>query len=197
MKTMNERVISMLPGQDTKVHAWDSRTGSIQQELQIWAKDPIFGMGFEAQLEEVERGAIENTMAYFHNGWSSQLATTGLAGFAGFMCIIGTMLIVGRKVSLRALDRGTIMLGAYCYAGGVYLTVLTFSSMIWNSRTALLFGVVCGMTLRLRDIQLTAEQAALEARHEELPYDQTDQTDQADHDLPPMGHLPPLGDAFF
>jgi O-antigen ligase len=101
-----------LPGQDTKAHAWDTRVGSIRQELQIWSKNPIFGEGFEAQLQEVSRGAIENTMAYFHNGWSSQLATTGLAGFGGFMCIIGTMFVVGRRLAMTSWDRGPLMLGA-------------------------------------------------------------------------------------
>lgn len=190
-KTMNDRIISLLPGQDVKAHAWDSRVGSIQQELQIWMKNPIFGMGFEAQLQEVERGAIQNTMAYFHNGWSSQLATTGIFGFAGFMCIIGTMFVVGRRLSLAGWNRGSIMMGAYCFAGSVYLIVLTFSSMIWNSRTALLFGVVCGMTLRLRDIQLTEARIAAA--------EQLTMTDEEQLEAPdglPQG-LPPLQDAFF
>jgi hypothetical protein len=188
-KTINQRILSLVPGQDSKGHAWDSRVGSIQQELQIWMKNPIFGEGFEAQLQEVERGAIENTMAYFHNGWSSQLATTGLFGFSGFMCILGTMFVVGRRLALSHWDRGTFVMGAYCFAGSVYLIVLTFSSIIWTSRTALLFGVVCGMTLRLRDIQLTAIQTA-EHEHHELPLEE-------EQELEHVGHLPPLGDAFF
>lgn len=172
-KTMNERVMSMIPGSDTRVKAWDSRTGSISQELDIWKQHPIFGEGFAAQLGELERGKIYNSWAYFHNGWSSVLATEGIFGFAGYMCIIGSLLVVGWRLVRSQWDRGTTMLGAFAFSAGVYLCILAVSSICWYSRLALFLGVVCGMALRLRDIQLTqlatADGDELHHASEELP----------------------------
>lgn len=157
-KMMVERVQSMLPTEretSTESKAWDSRLGSSQQEVEIWLQNPLLGQGFASQLAALSRGRMEDTTAYFHNGWSSVLATTGIFGFAGFVCLMGTMLWVGRRLVFDGRDRGFIMMGVVCFSGGIFLVINTLSSMVWTQRVALLFGIIAGMALRLRDIQQT------------------------------------------
>jgi hypothetical protein len=55
------------------------------------------------------------------------------------------------------------------------------SSMIWNSRTALLFGIVCGMALRLRDLQLTEARIGATEGGEMLPMEHFEHGEHGEH----------------
>ena len=78
------------------------------------------------------------------------------------------------------------MVGAFSFAAGVYLCILVLSSICWYSRLALFLGVVCGMVLRLRDIQLT-QLAMADGDEPQSPSDQLPQFHEA---------LAPVSDAF-
>jgi O-antigen ligase len=159
-KMLADRVTSLLPTAretSTETKAWDSRVGSIGQELQIWMANPLMGQGFASQNALVARGELENTSAYGHNGWSSVLATTGIFGFAGFMSVVGSLLVVGRRLVFNGHNRGQIMLGAAAFTCGVFAFINVLTSGVWFQRLAVFIGVMCGAALRMRDIQLSAD----------------------------------------
>jgi len=152
---VQNRLVSLLPSERQTTHdtkAWDTRVGSIQQELDIWATNPLIGRGIEIQAGMVVRGTLSNTMAYHHNGWASILAQMGLVGFAGYMMIVGGLFWIGRKVALRSPDRRLRLVGVVAFLGAIYMIAGVAAGPIWATRYAILFGTLCGMAYRCLDM---------------------------------------------
>ncbi len=158
-KIVQDRLYSLLPTErvsEKESKAWDTRLPSMRQEIGLWLENPLTGQGFSAQNGRVLSGKMVNMGAYFHNGWSSVLATTGLFGFVGFWSIIVSMFVIGRRMVRTATDRATILFGALAFFSSLYLFIGALSGMVWGARLALMFGIICGMMFRLRDIQNTS-----------------------------------------
>lgn len=152
-----KRIISLLPTErkGTEAKAWDTRLGSTNQELRIWLENPLLGRGFATQFAEVERGQIRDSGAYFHNGWASVLATTGIFGLVAVATLLGSLGVIGFRLARDATDRGTLWIGLLSYCSAFYLLVQVASTMIWTTRSVMLFGTLAGMMFRCRDMQAT------------------------------------------
>lgn len=152
------RVYSMLPGQHQGVtaKAWDTRLEGIQKEMQIWARSPIIGGGFGAtDVLRYRRFEIAG-YAYRHNAWTSTLAESGIIGFAAISCMVGGMIVAGRRLARDSRDKGYVLIGALGVITGVHylfhgLATQSFNQMRWGIPLA----IVCGVVLRARAMQLT------------------------------------------
>lgn len=173
---MNEvvmkRIYSLLPTerQGTESKAWDTRTGSIKQELAIWLDNPVTGAGFAAADWAAQGGEIMNTGAYNHNGWASVLAKTGLFGFAGSMMIIGSLFVLGYKLAKEQVNKPFTLFGVLAVMSACYMFIGVLAGIVWTTRYAMLFGVICGMAYRCRD--MIAALRAEEQEHLALSYEQ-------------------------
>ena len=151
------RFRSMLPGvEETRDNkAWDTRLPGLFTELKIWSENPLMGGGFGIQgiRERQAGGAIGG--GYRHNVWTSSLAEGGLPLFLGYLLPCVLCVMVGRRLVANQMDRGTVMLGAIAALHGFMSFVLASTTMSINlQRPAIPLGLICGLLLRTRDMQL-------------------------------------------
>jgi hypothetical protein len=155
-KKAQDRVASILPwterASEKSMKAWDTRLPGIQKELEMWAASPLMGQGFGSQTPV----NIETHISVRHNAWTSILSEAGLLGFIPVVIAFGAMLRLGRKLVKAHLDHGTMLVGAMAYIAAVHFFVLGMSTMSFNNeRVGIVVGVLCGMVLRARAMQLT------------------------------------------
>jgi hypothetical protein len=177
--TMWTRIKTLLPGMETgrAGHAWDTRIGSTMQEVQIWMENPLMGGGLGVQMGRVFSGRMENTGAYFHNSVTASLATTGIFGGAGFICLILSMVAIGRRMIRDQVDRGSVLMGAVAYFAALYMCICSLTGMLFTGRSGMYFGLICGMVFRARDMQAaTVAMMQSNGQHDTgmLPLDQYD-----------------------
>jgi hypothetical protein len=158
-KKMADRLYSMLPGDTPGVKqrkAWDTRLKSTLKELEWWASSPLFGRGFgihDAKVHTLTRAEAEGLR---HNTWVSTLAETGLIGFSAVALVFAGTFVVGRRLVRDAVDRGSLLLGALAVITATMLAVLGLTTQSFNQvRGAIPLGIVCGLALRCRAMQLT------------------------------------------
>ncbi len=152
---MNTRIASLLPGSDTGgAKAWDTRLPSAMYELRLWSQSPLWGMGFSAE----DMGALNDASmsAMHHNPMTAILCETGIIGFAAYWALFGSCFFVGRRIIRDALDKPTLLIGGLACTGAVFFLVYSVATLSINTlRGAIPLGVLCGVALRTRAIQLT------------------------------------------
>lgn len=158
---LGERLASMMPGGDGGAKAWDTRTPGLVRELELWASNPILGRGFNYQnIDELTHPGI----GYNHTPWVSVTCQMGIAGLVAFFLAICGPILVGWRMVRQRIDRRSLLLAAagaaYCFSSAV----LGWLSMSWNTqRQALAVGLLAGMLLRCRAMQLATAGVAEEA----------------------------------
>lgn len=160
---VSRRVESMLPGQYGWDHqkAWDTRVPSILHDGEVILTNPAFGGGFGIQEKMAVRGGI-SLGEFHHNAWTDYWAKTGVAGFAAVLVLIGSMIVVGRRMVSDGHGNGFALVGALGLAGGAYGLVLGLGTMSLNYlRGEIVFGVLCGVVLRCRAMQTTTIQVSM------------------------------------
>lgn len=169
-KQMADRVVSMLPGErssPSQKKAWDTRLSSALQELRWWAKSPVTGGGFG--IHDAKRGTLSRSQmeGLRHNTWVSTLAETGILGFGAMACVVIGTVVVGRRVVRDALDRDSVLVGALAVITGSHFLFHGLATMSFNQmRWAIPLGVVCGVILRTRAMQLTQIRMMQQAYYE-------------------------------
>jgi hypothetical protein len=160
-KKMTDRIYSMLPGETPGVKqrkAWDTRLKSTFKELEWWAGSPLYGRGFgihDAKAPTLTRAELEGLR---HNTWVSTLAETGLIGFTAAALVFGGTFVVGRRLVRDATDRGALLVGALAVIAATMLGSLGLMTMSFNLvRGAIPIGIICGIALRARAMQLAAQ----------------------------------------
>jgi hypothetical protein len=152
------RILSFLPGSDLhkENHPWETRVPGLLIELRIWLTSPIIGRGFGCQNVLVEHYAPGAQDAGFrHNGWTGSLAEGGLPLFFGFLLPCVVSMVVGRRMVRAQTDRTTVMIGAIAAINGVMVFLYTSVTMyVTLQRAAIPFGLICGLLLRARQMQL-------------------------------------------
>jgi hypothetical protein len=148
--------------------AWDSRLGSIMQEIRLWAENPLFGNGFMSQEAAVRSGEMDNTGAYNHNGWTATLAKTGLFGFSAVALMFLSTTIIGYRMVRRNVAPEFVMFGALAFCTGVDFLLRVSCTMAIQSRFAIQYGMVCGLVIRAREMEETAR--AMQSAESYAPY---------------------------
>lgn len=170
--SISARAATMLPGNEdtTSRRAWDTRMPGLTGEFAMWLQSPLWGQGIGVQSMEEQRTGV--MMGYHHNSWTSTLAQTGLlGGTAAAIAIFGTI-VVGRRMIRANTDRGSTLLGALGTIAACYFLVLGMSTGAFGSlRSNILIGLIIGMTLRARAMQLTQIRLAREEQPMEQPID--------------------------
>jgi len=164
-EAFEKRVMSMLPGDSqssTAPKAWATRVPAIIVETQMFLQSPLFGNGFAAE-EATGRGA-EVGEGFHHNSWTSTACQTGLPGLTGvFLAVFAGPVIIGYKLIRANTDRASTIIGAAGVVCGVQQTFLGAATAGFNGyRAAMLIGTICGVVLRVREIQLTHMRMAAE-----------------------------------
>jgi hypothetical protein len=155
---MTNRVLTALPfarGDDsyTRAKAWDTRLPGVIRELQLFSESPVIGNGFGYTATG---RVVQDGTAYYHNVWSSSLAATGVAGFAAYLVPLVAVIVIGRRMVLQNVDKGSVLMGVIGFTMGIYLIIHGAATMSFNvQRGALLMGLLCGVVLRARAMQLT------------------------------------------
>ena len=169
-KQMYDRVLSMLPvdnpGTETRRKAWDTRLSATLKELEWFARSPLIGQGFgvhETKQAMLGRREMEGLR---HNTWSSTLAETGLVGFSAMACVVFGTIVVGRRMARDAIDPQQAIMGALGVITGSHylfhgLATMSFNQMRW----AIPLGIICGVVLRARALQLTQLRIAYETAY--------------------------------
>ena len=156
-KYLTTRVMSLLPGEQSGVKgkAWSTRTGPALVELQQWLKNPVMGQGFSIQAKlEQEMGLAG--YGFRHNVWTASLAESGPAGWAGYMLPPILCMVVGFRVVRARTDTGTLLVGAMAAVHGCAAFLISFMSFSINlQRQAIPLGLMCGLVLRCRAMQLS------------------------------------------
>jgi hypothetical protein len=157
---LEDRVASMLPGYQRTSHrsaAWDTRMPGIYDELALFAGNPLVGRGFGIQdVEAYMHGNMSGS--YRHNTWTSTLAATGLVGFTAMIMVFAGMTVAGWRMVKDRLDRTTVLIGALGVLTSVYWAWLGMCSMTFNTqREAMVVGLLCGVVLRCRAMQLAVK----------------------------------------
>jgi hypothetical protein len=137
--------------------AWDSRLGSIVQEIQLWLKNPLMGNGFASQESMVYAGEIVDTGGYNHNGWTSTLAKAGVFAFAAVVLMTFTSIVLGYRMVRDEVDRASVIFGAVAFITGVVFLIRATCTMAFISRSAIHYAMVCGMVIRAREMQQTTK----------------------------------------
>jgi hypothetical protein len=152
---LESRLETLDPFAETGIegHAWDTRTGAYLPELNMWFNNPLMGSGFGAQWKAYL--ATGGEVAYKHNGWSSQLATCGIFGLAGNTMAMISLMVVGYRLARDRVDRGSVLIGIYGLLAGVQLFIFVLCTLIYTARNEMLYGIICGMVFRCRDMQAT------------------------------------------
>jgi len=167
---MAGRVETLLPssGDDVDVHAWDTRLPAATRELELWWENPLLGQGYGIQWAESRRdGRFE--FGFRHNAWTSVLAESGIFGFATYALVVFGMLFAGRRMVKDQWDRESVLIGALGAMAGAHVLIWGLSTLSFNElRGAIPLGLVCGVVLKVRAIQLTARRVASETEGAEL-----------------------------
>lgn len=167
---MHERVQSMLPWSTDSVgaKAWDTRTPGMVMELEMFSRSPLWGQGFGSQYAELESSSSNVSMR--HNAFTSIMAETGLLGLTPMLMSFWIMGVLGRRMVLAQADSGTVLIGALGFISAVFFFVLGMSTMSFNNeREGIVVGMICGMVLRARAMQLTLTRMS-HAHHAEPEY---------------------------
>ena len=164
-----KHIESLLPGEragaDPK--AWDSRMDGIYAELGIWIKNPLMGQGFGAGETAYLSGRTTGVASIKHNSWTAVLAEMGLFGFTGLAVMIGSMILMGYRMVHDRTDRITVLIGALGFIGGVVFLLRCTGTMGLTSRSAMGYGMICGMLIRTREMQETALALASQAAYDD------------------------------
>ena len=158
-----QRVGTVLPGDAFglgREKAWATRLPGMIRELQLWGKSPLTGQGFGIHDVQVGYSGLR------HNTWTSTLAETGVIGFSAMALVIGSLIVVGGRMVRDAFDRASVWVGALGYVAGFHflfhgLTTMSFNTLRW----AIVLGVICGLVLRTRAIQLAMMRGEGRADH--------------------------------
>jgi len=164
---IEDKLYSLLPGVsvDTKGKeegkAWDSRLPGAAREVEIFTEHPVIGAGFAATAYDEKISG--NAVSFNHNAWTATLCATGLLGFFACVLTVGSCIVVGKRMIADRFDVTTVVMGALGATTGVYYIIYGASTMSFNVlRPAIPLGVVCGVLLRTRAMQL----ALMQSQHE-------------------------------
>jgi hypothetical protein len=167
---VNKHFMTLIPDSDrsgSDEKAWDSRLGGIAAEIALWARSPLTGQGFGAGETEYLAGHASGGTAFKHNGWTSSLAETGLFGFAGLALLVATLLRLGYKAVHDRIDPGCVLMGAVAFLSGVTFLLRCSTTYAVTSRSALAYGLICGMIIRAREIQETCRALAFQQQQQQ------------------------------
>jgi hypothetical protein len=174
---MEDKLYSLLPGVTVDVmgkeegKAWDSRWPGTVREIEIFTEHPIFGAGFAGS--SYEERVLATNISYNHNAWTATLCQTGLLGFFACVLSVGSCIVVGKRMITDNFDVTTVLIGALGATTGVFFIIYGASTMSFNVlRVAIPLGVVCGVVLRTRAMQLALMQSQHETAGIELVQDQ-------------------------
>lgn len=151
------RLRSMLPGvEESKDNKpWETRIPGLTRELGIWTGNPLTGGGFGIQLATEKQTTGISGIGYRHNVWTSALAEGGLPMFLGYFITCWLCLRIGIKLVRLRMDRATVMMGAFAAIHGFISILYAGMTMTFNQQgPAIGLGIVCGLLLRTRDMQL-------------------------------------------
>lgn len=150
---INSRLLTLVPGVHSgeESHAWDTRTGGIQAELQIWSQYPLTGMGFGYWSNP----RLPNVGGYGHNVFTSELAAGGpLCLAAVLLAVVGPWVVSKRLIPTAALP-ATLFAGIYGFVNQATMFALMGATASINGIIgAVICGMVGGMILRTREIAL-------------------------------------------
>jgi hypothetical protein len=158
-----ERLATMLPrsvkhSQGTK--AWDRRLPAAKEELRLWRSSPIVGRGFGIH-DVVAPQLGRKSIGLRHNTWTSTLAETGLIGFSAMLLVFMGTGIISWRMARDATDPTTLLVAAFGFITVAHIAVHGLATMSFNApRGAILPGIVCGLVLRCRSLQLQARKSA-------------------------------------
>ena len=185
-KEMYNRVVSMLPSQQRafrETKAWDTRLNAILLELSWWSDSPVIGNGFgieELKARNLRRSEIEGLR---HNTWTTTLAETGVIGFAAMASVVFGCIVIGRRLVRERLDRTSVLIGALGVITGSHFFFHGLSTMSFNQmRWAIPLGVIFGVVLRARAMQLQQIRLIQEQSYDEYPPE-----DEYTPDVPEQG----------
>jgi hypothetical protein len=157
---MQQRVVTLLPGERgddsiTSTKAWDTRLPGLLRELEFWKQSPLIGQGFGYTTNWLR----SEDVAFNHNVWTASLATTGVFGFSAYLVSVLCLIVVGRRMVRQNIDRGSVLIGAIAFTAGVYNLFFGGMTMSFNiQRQALPLGLVVGIMLKAREMQLATMQ---------------------------------------
>jgi len=152
---MVERVKTLLPGTENTSaggkKAWFSRSEGVIRELEAWLENPLLGRGIGIQ----NSGLMERRDdGIGHNSWSDVLVETGPLGLVAAILMVGSCIVVGRRLIRERVSRGSVLMGVIGLVTGAHMLILGMGTGAFNNqRGGLLLSLVCGMTLRARALQ--------------------------------------------
>lgn len=151
-----KHIESLLPveregSKDTR--AWDSRIGGIVSELGIWLRNPLIGQGFGVGETAQMTGRTLWGDSIKHNGWTANLAESGVVGTTGLAVLMGSLLLLGYRMAHDRTDHISMLMGAVGFFTGVVFFFRFTGTLVMSSRTAIGVGLVAGMLIRAREIQ--------------------------------------------
>lgn len=152
-----KRLESMLPGTEVAKEnkPWETRLPGATRELQIWMGSPLIGGGFGVQMATERQTGDNAGEGYRHNVWTAALAEGGLPLFLGYLLTCLFCLVIGNRLVAERMDQATVMMGAVAALHGFMSIVLGAATMLFNQqRPAIALGLICGLLLRTRDMQL-------------------------------------------
>jgi hypothetical protein len=150
------RVLSFLPNSEIRKEnrPWETRLPGTVLELQMWVTSPVFGHGFGSQAAMKKEDAAAG-VAFRHNVWTAALAEGGLPLFVGYLLPCVLCLVVGWRLVRAQSDHATVMIGAIAAMHGLICLIYCTTTMYLNQqRPAIPLGLICGLLLRVRQIQL-------------------------------------------
>ena len=163
---VENRLVSLLPGEEAAFRpaakAWDTRLPSAGRELILWSSSPIFGRGFGiGDLDDLATGYH----GYHHNVWTSTLSETGIIGLAGMLVVVFGTIVIGQRLAKDRGGRPYVLTGALAAITGVAaLLAGTMTMSINTQRQALSLGLIFGLALRTRVLQLAHRQHSGESK---------------------------------
>jgi hypothetical protein len=164
-----DRLVSLMPGAGDpgQTKAWEGRLVGATRELQIWARNPLFGQGFGIQYMD---SLFTGISSYNHNSWTAIMSETGLFGLAGYLLVtLGTM-VIGRRMVRDETDAGSVFLGGVGAIVAFFYFAMGTMTMSFNiERPALMLGLACGMVLRTRALQLAGIQQLMLTEQQQSP----------------------------
>jgi hypothetical protein len=66
-----------------------------------------------------------------------------------------SLMVVGYRLARDRVDRGSVLIGIYGLLAGVQLFIFVLCTLIYTARNEMLYGIICGMVFRCRDMQAT------------------------------------------
>jgi hypothetical protein len=134
--------------------AWDTRLPGAIVEIRLWLQSPLIGNGFGFQNFMTAKGEHFG-VGYRHNVWTASLAEGGVPLFLGYLLPCVLCVVVGKRLVNDRMDRATVMVGVIGATQGVYSLLMATATMSINTqRQAIALGMITGLVLRVRDMQL-------------------------------------------